>query len=106
MRRVAPIGVALWLALALVALARQADSSEKQAVKSADFTVDINRASVEEFKKLPGVGPKLAQEIVAYREKHGPFRRVEDLMALKGIGAKKWKALRPHLRVGSRKKPK
>jgi len=61
--------------------------------------LDINLASVDDFQKLPGVGPKLAQQIVAYRQKHGPFHRVEDLMALRGMGIKKWKAIRPYIRV-------
>ena len=62
--------------------------------------IDINKASPEEFAKLPGIGPKRARQIVAFREKHGPFRRVEDLLAIRGIGHKKWKAIRPFLRVG------
>lgn len=61
--------------------------------------IDINRASVEEFTKLPGIGPALARRIVAFRERHGPFRRVEDLLAIRGIGRKKWKAIRAYLRV-------
>lgn len=68
--------------------------------ESPDLVVDINRASVEEFAKLPGIGPALARRIVAFRDKHGPFRRVEDLLAIRGIGHKKWKAIRAHLRVG------
>jgi competence protein ComEA len=63
--------------------------------------IDINRASPEDFKKLPGIGPGLARQIVAYRQKHGPFRRVEELMAIRGIGYKKWEAIRPYIRVGS-----
>jgi len=63
--------------------------------------LDINRASREEFAKLPGVGPELARRIVAFREKHGPFRRVEDVLAIRGIGHKKWRAIRLYLRVGS-----
>jgi competence protein ComEA len=61
--------------------------------------IDINRATVEDFDKLPGIGPELARRIVAYREKHGPFRRIEDLMAVRGMGAKKWRVLKPYLRV-------
>jgi competence protein ComEA len=68
--------------------------------KLAPATLDVNLASAEDFQKLPGIGPKLAQRIVAYRQKHGLFRRVEDLMAIRGMGFKKWKAMRPYLRVG------
>jgi len=62
--------------------------------------IDINQASEEDFARLPGIGPELARRIVAFRNKHGPFRRVEDLLAIRGIGHKKWKAIRPYLRVG------
>ena len=69
--------------------------------ESKPLVLDINLATEEDFAKLPGVGPELARRIVAYREKHGPFRRVEDLLVIRGIGAKKWKAMRPYLRAGS-----
>lgn len=62
--------------------------------------IDINRASAEDFARLPGVGPAMAKRIVDFRVKHGPFRRVEDLLAIRGIGLKKWKAMRPYLRIG------
>jgi len=75
-------------------------SSIKDDARLADAVIDINKASPEEFAKLPGIGPKRARQIVAFREKHGPFRRVEDLLAIRGIGHKKWKAIRPFLRVG------
>jgi len=75
------------------------EPTNKQA-ESSELVVDINRASVEEFTKLPGIGPALARRIVAFREKHGPFRRVEDLLAIRGIGHKKWKAIHGYLRVG------
>jgi competence protein ComEA len=65
--------------------------------------LDINQATAEDFTTLPGIGPKLARRIVAFREKHGPFRRIEDLMAIKGLGLKKWKAIRPYMEVRSQK---
>ena len=59
--------------------------------------IDINRATVEEFTTLPGIGPELGRRIVAFRAKHGPFRRVEDLLVIKGMGHKKWRAIRPYI---------
>ncbi|MCX2726214.1 ComEA family DNA-binding protein [Thermomicrobium sp. 4228-Ro] len=47
--------------------------------------IDVNRASVEELQRLPGVGPALAQRIVTYREEHGPFRSVDELANVAGI---------------------
>jgi comEA protein len=73
-----------------------------KASKPPATAIDINKATANDLRKLPGIGPSLAKQIVAYREKHGPFRRVEDLMVIKGIGIKKWKEIRPLVRVGER----
>ncbi len=62
--------------------------------------VNINTASVEELTKLPGVGPKVAQRIVDYREAHGPFQSVEELLKVKGIGPKRLERLRPLITLG------
>jgi competence protein ComEA len=75
--------------------------SQGKAAKPPVVAIDINRATADDLQKLPGIGPSLAKRIVAYRNKHGPFRRVEDLMAIKGIGFKKWEMIRPYVRVGA-----
>jgi competence ComEA-like helix-hairpin-helix protein len=76
---------------------------KKQPAEVRFAPIDINTASAEDFTKLPGIGPELARRIVAYREKHGPFRRVEDLLVIRGIGPKKWRTVRPYLRVEQKK---
>jgi|GEM_PF-1843137 len=53
--------------------------------------VPINTASLKEWLKLPGVGAKCAKKIVSYREKHGPFRSVNDLLKVSGVGKAKLK---------------
>ena len=72
---------------------------ERSKANSPSLVIDINQAQAEDFQKLPGIGPALAGRIVAYRKKHGPFRRVEDLLIVRGIGHKKWKVIRPFLKV-------
>lgn len=62
--------------------------------------VDINRAGVDELERLPGIGPALAERIVADREVNGPFRRPEDLARVAGIGEKKLAQLLPYIRAG------
>jgi competence protein ComEA len=56
--------------------------------------VRVNLADAPELEGLPGVGPVLAERIVAYREEHGPFAVVEDLLDVPGIGEAKLAALR------------
>ncbi|TAJ78137.1 helix-hairpin-helix domain-containing protein [bacterium] len=66
--------------------------------------VDLNSATVERIESLPGVGPKLAGEIVAYRERGGMFHSAEDLLQVKGIGPKRLHRLEPYLTFGSNDK--
>ena len=48
--------------------------------------IDINTASAEEIERLPGIGPVLAEDIIAYREVTGVFKTPEELKKVKGIG--------------------
>ena len=61
--------------------------------------LDINKASVEELVGLPGVGEKLAQRIVTYREKAGAFKATEELMNVRGIGEKSFQKLERFITV-------
>ena len=61
---------------------------------AADGKVRINVAGADEMQRLPGVGPVLAERIVAHREEHSPFTAVEDLLDVSGIGEGKLEALR------------
>jgi competence protein ComEA len=61
--------------------------------------VDLNSATAEQLDTLPGVGPATAAAIVAYRTQHGPFRTVDDLLQVHGIGPAKLAALRSKVRV-------
>jgi len=68
--------------------------------------LDINSATAEQLQQVPGIGPKTAGAIVHMRETSGPFRRVDDLLAIRGIGKKKYRMMRPYLTVRSPTPPK
>jgi competence ComEA-like helix-hairpin-helix protein len=61
--------------------------------------LDLNTATAAELELLPRVGPALAARIVAHREAHGPFARVEDLVSVRGIGPRTAARLAPLLEV-------
>lgn len=63
-----------------------------------DGLIDINRASPAELESLPGVGPVLAANIVAYRESNGRFETVEDLLEVPGIGETRLASIRDLIR--------
>lgn len=63
--------------------------------------VNLNTATSAELETLPGVGAKMAARIIEYRQKKGPFKKVEELMNVQGIGEKNFLKLKPQLTVGN-----
>lgn len=74
---------------------QQVATEESKAEVSAK--VNINTADVEELTTIPGIGPKTAEAIVAYRNDNGQFKKVDDLIEVKGIGAKKLEQIRSYV---------
>ena len=64
-----------------------------------DSRININKASIEELVELPRVGEAVAKRIVLFREQNGPFKKVEDLKSVRGIGDKVFDQIRPSIRV-------
>jgi len=62
-------------------------------------TVNINTADAAQLILLPGIGPKMAESIIAYRGSVGTFNSIEDLVNVKGIGPKSLEKLRPYLSI-------
>lgn len=65
-----------------------------------DVRLELNSAAAEEFRWLPGIGPVLSEEIVTWREAHGGFRSVEELLEVPGIGEKTFSGIRDYVYVG------
>lgn len=65
-------------------------------------SVDLNSASEGELQEVPGIGPSLAKKIVEFRKENGPFKSVEDLLKVRGVGEKSLERLRAHVTVGKK----
>jgi comEA protein len=70
---------------------------------AAGKVVNINTASVAELNGLPGIGAKTAALIVEYRQKNGPFKKIEELMNVRGVGEKNFLKLKDQVSVGNAK---
>ena len=92
-------------ALAVVCLsmlspvATQEKPARKPAVATAASPVNLNTATAAQIATLPGVGQKAAERIVEYRQKNGGFKKIEELMNVKGIGEKSFLKLKALITV-------
>ncbi|MGH9971084.1 MAG: ComEA family DNA-binding protein [Pyrinomonadaceae bacterium] len=73
---------------------RVASAKSSTRVDSTSARININSASAQELEKLPGVGRVVAARIVAHRQEHGSFRRVEHLLLVRGISDRKFREIR------------
>jgi competence protein ComEA len=82
--------------------ASQAQAASQPAAKMASAAVvNLNTATARDLETLPGVGAKTAIRIVEYRQKNGPFKKIEELMNVQGIGEKSFLKLRAQLTVAA-----
>ena len=82
-----------------VALLSDQPSTAAAPKRSHKSSLDVNRATERDFDALPGIGPRLAERIVEYRQSVGAFHSLDELRAVKGIGKKKFDRIRPLVTV-------
>jgi competence protein ComEA len=105
LRNVLTIAAVAALLATLPSVAASAQSKPTAAAPKPALTtpVNINTATATDLEGLPGLGAKTAARIVEYRQKNGPFKKVEELMNVRGLGEKNFLKLKPQLTVGAAK---
>ena len=68
--------------------------------KAAGAPINFNTATSEELQLVPGIGPATADKILKMRKSYGPFKSVDDLRAIRGLGPKRLEKMRKYLTVG------
>jgi competence protein ComEA len=99
------LSVALLAAAQAPLTAAQEKASSRASAKPAGpgAVVNINTAAATELQALPGIGAKTAARIVEYRQKNGPFKKIEDLMNVRGVGEKNFLKLKSQVTVATAK---
>jgi len=84
------------------ALAAQGRSSKAKPTQVVTTPVNLNTATVSDLQNLPGIGAATAKLIIEHRQKIGGFKKIEELMNVKGIGEKTFLKLKPMVTVGDK----
>jgi competence protein ComEA len=94
--------IALLVALACIAgpaAAQQPPRAAKTAAPVPSEIVNLNSATAAQIASLPGIGQKTAELVVQYRQKNGPFKKIEEIMNVRGIGEKSFLRVKDRLTV-------
>ena len=87
------------VALSAPALSAQSKAPAPKPTATAAAPVNLNTATAEQLATIPGVGPKMAERIIDYRQKNGGFKKIEDLMNVSGVGEKSFLKMKPLITV-------
>jgi comEA protein len=102
-RTVLSIVICSCLLCAMPAGAQSRSTARAEAKPASTAVVNLNTASATDLEGLPGIGAKTAARIVEYRQKNGPFKKIEELMNVRGVGEKNFLKLKPQITVAPAK---
>ena len=102
MRRFMCVLAIVCLSMAAPVAAQEKTGRSKPASVTAAAPLNLNTATAAQIATLPGIGPKAAQRIVEHRQKTGGFKKIEELMNVKGIGEKSFLKLKPLVTVSEK----
>ena len=102
-RLMTAIVLVLGLVAATGAAAQEAPRSSAKASAPAGAPINLNTATVAQLETLPGIGKSTAERILEYRQKNGGFKKVEDLMNVRGIGEKSFLKMKALITVNAPK---
>ena len=97
------IAVLVALGLSVATVSAQGNSQRASASASAPAPINLNTATAAQLETLPGIGKSTAERILEYRQKNGSFKKVEDLMNVRGVGEKSFLKLKPLVTVAPAK---
>ena len=106
MNRSALVLVAALVCVASPLAAQRSAKPPAAATVASTGTVNLNSATAAQIASLPGIGPKTADLVVQYRQKNGPFKKIEEIMNVKGIGEKSFLKIKDRLTVADAKAEK
>jgi competence protein ComEA len=95
------VALATLLAVQAQAAGAQTTPVRSSAKPAPTAVVNINTATASDLVALPGIGTKTATRIIEYRQKNGPFKKIEELMNVRGVGEKNFLKLKPQITVAT-----